>query len=186
MDRDGTISEEVGYVNDPGRFRPLPGSAEAIKRINGSGLLSFVISNQSGVARGLFDEALVHEVHDKLERWLGERDAHLDGIYFCPHHPGEGDPPFRRECECRKPRPGMMLSAARDHDLDLSASYVIGDSAIDIETARNAEATGVLVMTGYGRGDLRFRMRQRGLRPAYIAANLPEAVSWILQREKDK
>ena len=183
MDRDGTISAEVGYVNHTERFRLLPRSVEAIERINASDFLSFVITNQSGVARGLFDEALVEKVHGILLRSLEERGARLDGIYFCPHHPGEGSAPFRRECDCRKPRPGMIRRAAREHDLDLSGSYVIGDSVLDIETARNAGATGVLVLTGYGKGDLEFRMKQRGVEPAYVAADLLEAVDWILDRE---
>ena len=184
MDRDGTVSDEVGYVNHIDRYRLLPRSAAAIRRINEAGYLSFVVTNQAGVARGLFDEALILKVHETLKRWLGESGARLDGIYYCPHHPKEGQPPWRLDCDCRKPKPGLLLRAAREHDVDLSASYMIGDTVLDIEVARNVGATGVLVLTGYGKGDLSFRMAQRGLQPAFIAADLLDAVDWILDREK--
>lgn len=186
MDRDGTVSDEVGYVNDLGRYRLLPGSAEAIRRINRSGFLAFVITNQSGVARGLFDETLLRQVNETLTRWLLEEGARLDGIYVCPHHPDVGEAPWRQQCECRKPRPGLLRQAAREHDVDLSASYMIGDTVLDIEAARNAGATGVLVLTGYGKGDLKYRMAQRGLTPAHVAADLLEAVEWILDRENPR
>lgn len=186
MDRDGTVSDEVGYVNDLGRYRLLPGSAEAIRRINRSGFLAFVITNQSGVARGLFDETLLRQVNETLARWLLEEGARLDGIYVCPHHPDVGEAPWRQQCECRKPRPGLLRQAAREHDVDLSASYMIGDTVLDIEAARNAGATGVLVLTGYGKGDLKYRMAQRGLTPAHVAADLLEAVEWILDRENPR
>ncbi len=186
MDRDGTVSDEVGYVNHIDRYRLLPRSAQAIRRINEAGLLAFVITNQSGVARGLFDEALLHEVHATLTRWLAERGARVDGIYFCPHHPKEGEPPFRQDCDCRKPRPGLLKRAAEEHGVDLSASYMIGDTVLDIEAARNAGATGVLVLTGYGKGDLQYRMAKRGLAPAHVAADLMEAVEWILEREQGR
>ena len=184
MDRDGTVSDEVGYVNHIDRYRLLPRSAAAIRRINEAGYLSFVVTNQAGVARGLFDEALILKVHETLNRWLSESGARLDGIYYCPHHPKEGQPPWRLDCDCRKPKPGLLLRAAREHDVDLSASYMIGDTVLDIEAARNVGATGVLVLTGYGKGDLNFRMAQRGLQPAFIAADLLDAVDWILEREK--
>jgi len=184
MDRDGTVSDETGYINHIDRYRMLPRSIEAIRRINAAGFLAFVVTNQSGVARGLFDEALVHEVHGTLSRWLEQGGARLDGIYFCPHHPKEGEPPWRQDCECRKPRAGMLKRAAREHDVDLASSYMIGDTVLDIEAARNAGMPGVLVLTGYGKGDLQFRMARRGLEPAYIAADLLEAVEWILAKEK--
>jgi len=186
MDRDGTVSDEVGYVNHIDRYRLLPRSAEAVRRVNAAGFLSFVITNQSGVARGLFDETLLHEVHATLRGWLEREGARLDGIYYCPHHPKEGEPPWRQDCDCRKPRPGLLLRAAREHDVDLSSSYMIGDTVLDIEAARNAGMTGVLVLTGYGKGDLKYRMRQRGLTPAHVADDLLSAVEWILRREAEK
>ena len=183
LDRDGTISEEVGFVDRLDRFRLLPGAPGAIRRINQSGFLAIVVTNQSGVARGLFDEAFVTRVHERLAEWLAREGARLDGIYVCPHHPSEGTPPLRADCDCRKPRPGLLARAARDHDVDLSSSYMIGDKAIDIETAHNAGATGVLVLTGYGAGDLRDRLPGAPAQPAFVAQDLPGAVEWILARE---
>ncbi len=183
MDRDGTVSEEVGYVNHIDRYRLLPRSAEAIRRANDEGWLVFVVTNQSGIARGLFDQALLDRVHATLTRWLQERGARLDGIYVCRHHPKEGSPPWRADCECRKPRPGLLLQAAREHGVDLASSYVVGDTVLDLEAASNAGATGILVQTGYGKGDLEFRIRPRGLEPAHVAADLLDAVTWILARE---
>jgi len=184
MDRDGTVSDEVGYVNHIDRYRLLPRSAEAIRRINQAGLMAFVVTNQSGIARGLFDEALLRRVHEALARMLADQGARLDGIYACVHHPDVGEPPWRADCDCRKPRPGLLLRAAQDHGVDLSRSYMIGDTVLDIEAARRAGATGVLVLTGYGKGDLDFRMSQRRLTPAHIAGDLLDAVAWILERER--
>ena len=184
MDRDGTIADEVGYVNHIDRHRLLPRSAEAVRRVNAAGFLAFVVTNQSGVARGLFDEELLHEVHAKLRASLEREGARLDGIYYCPHHPKEGEPPWKQDCDCRKPRPGLLLRAAREHDVDLGSSYMIGDTVLDIEAARNSGMAGVLVLTGYGKGDLKYRMTQRGLTPAYIAEDLLAAVEWILEKEK--
>jgi len=125
----------------------------------------------------------VNRVHERLAEWLSQEGARLDGFYVCPHHPSEGKPPYRADCDCRKPRPGLLTRAARDHDVDLSSSYMIGDKAIDIETARNAGATGVLVLTGYGAGDLRDRLPRASAQPSFVAKDLPDAVEWILARE---
>lgn len=183
IDRDGTVNEEVGYVDRVERFVLLPRSAEAIRKINRSPLAAIVITNQSGVARGLLDEACVRSVHDAMARMLARSGARIDGVYYCPHHPTEGEPPYRVRCDCRKPLPGLLERAAREHRLDLAASYVVGDSARDIEMATNGGATGILVLTGYGRGELERRIRPEGIRPAHVADDLLEAVDWILERE---
>ena len=184
LDRDGTISEEVGFVDRLDRFHLLPRAAAAIRRINDSGFLAILVTNQSGVARGLFDEALVDAIHERLARWLAAEGARLDAIYACPHHPSEGKPPYRADCDCRKPRPGLLARAAREHDVDLSSSYMIGDKASDIETARNAGAQGILVRTGYGEGELRDRIPQSSAQPAFVADDLHGAVEWILSKER--
>lgn len=183
MDRDGTISEEVGYVNHLSRYRLLPRSLEAIRRINRAGFLAIVVTNQSGVARGYFREALVHDVHALLRRWVEEAGARLDAIYYCPHHPHEGAPPFRADCDCRKPRPGMLLRAAREHDLDLPRSYFVGDGWVDMEAAAAAGVPGVHVLTGYGRGLVEYQPERFRTRPAHTAPDLLEAVEWILARD---
>jgi D-glycero-D-manno-heptose 1,7-bisphosphate phosphatase len=142
------------------------------------------VTNQSGIARGLFDEPLLQLVHQKLAALLSQEAARLDGIYACVHHPDVGEPPWRADCDCRKPRPGLLLRAAAEHGVDLSRSYMVGDTALDIEAARRVGATGVLVLTGYGKGELIFRMKQRGLAPAHVAPDLLDAVEWILERER--
>lgn len=183
MDRDGTVSDEVGYINHISRYRLLPRSVDAIRLLNEAGFLAFIVTNQSGIARGLFDESLLSEVHRTLDRWVREGGGRLDGIYACTHHPVEGSAPWKLDCDCRKPKAGLLRLAAKEHGVDLGASYMVGDTVLDIEAARNAGATGVLVLTGYGRGDLVYRMRQRGLEPAHVADDLLGAVRWILERE---
>ena len=183
IDRDGTLIDEVGYLNHLDRIRWLPRSLEAVKRLNESGLLALLVTNQSGVARRIFDMAFLQQVHAAITAHLAEGGARLDGVYLCPHHPDGSDPAYRQVCACRKPKPGMFLRAAQDHGVDLSRSYFVGDSATDLEAAKNAGLTGVLVLTGYGRGDMDFRVPQRGLKPAHVAEDLGGAVEWILGRE---
>ncbi len=183
MDRDGTISEEVGYVNHLSRYRLLPNALEAIRLLNRAGFLAIVTTNQSGVARGYFSEALVDQVHDRLRGLLGEAGARLDAIYYCPHHPNEGEPPFRADCDCRKPRPGMIRRAARDHDVDLSRSYAIGDTRADIEAGAAAGVPGILVLTGYGRGLVEHQGDRMRVAPLAVREDLLDAVRFILNRE---
>jgi D-glycero-D-manno-heptose 1,7-bisphosphate phosphatase len=184
LDRDGTVCEEVGYVNHLSRSRLLPSSIEAIRLINGAGLLAVVTTNQSGVARGYFSPELVEAVHAKLLASLSEAGAHLDVVYYCPHHPSEGAPPWRAACECRKPKPGMILRAARENDIDLSRSWVVGDSVVDIEAGAAAGLPGILVKTGYGRGLLEHQPHRFKTEPAHTAEDLLEAVRWILSRRR--
>lgn len=183
MDRDGTVSQEVGYMLHLDRYALLPRSVAAIRRINAAGMGAFVATNQSGVARGLFSEDLVRAVHRRLEEWLAEGGARLDGIYYCPHHPREGNGPWSVACECRKPRPGMLQRAAKEHDIDLSRSYMIGDTGRDLGAGAAAGATPILVLTGYGRGELEHLRHRWPAEPAFIAEDLAEAVGWILERE---
>jgi D-glycero-D-manno-heptose 1,7-bisphosphate phosphatase len=185
MDRDGTVCEEVGYVNHLSRVRLLTHSAEAIRRANEAGFQTVVVTNQAGVARGYFDERLVDEVHDRVREMLAERGARVDGLYYCPHHPDVGAPPYRKACDCRKPRPGMLLRARDEMGIDLARSYMIGDSVRDIEAGHRAGATTVLVLTGYGRGELEYQSRGWTVKPAHVADDLLEAVLWILAREPE-
>lgn len=186
LDRDGTISEEVGYVNHLSRYRLLPHALEAIREINRSGRLAIVTTNQAGVARGYFSETLLHQVHDRLRLLTGEAGARLDAIYYCPHHPREGEPPWRADCDCRKPRPGMILRAAREHDIDLTSSFIVGDGVADIEAGAAAGIPGVLVLTGYGRGLVEHQKERFRTAPAHTAENVLEAVRWILRRDGEK
>ena len=112
MDRDGTLAHEVGYVNDVSRFRLFPWSVEAVRLVNRSGYAAVMVTNQAGVARGYFPEAAIQEVHAALGAAFADGAARLDGVYYCPHHPQAGQPPYRQDCDCRKPRPGLLTRAA--------------------------------------------------------------------------
>jgi D,D-heptose 1,7-bisphosphate phosphatase len=150
LDRDGTINEEVGYMDRLEKLKLIPVAAEAIRLINSSGMRAVVVTNESGVARGLFDEAFVETVHVRLREMLRGEGAFLDGIYFCPHHPTEGRERYLLTCDCRKPAPGLLLQAAADLNLDPVRSYMVGDTLKDIEAGIRAGARGILVRTGYG------------------------------------
>jgi D-glycero-D-manno-heptose 1,7-bisphosphate phosphatase len=182
LDRDGTVSEEVGYVNHTNRFQLLPRSAEAIRRINDSEFLAVLVTNQAGVARGYFRESLVAEVHGRLRDLLAESGAHLDGIYYCPHHPTAGQPPYRRDCNCRKPKPGMIEAAQRDLNIDTSRSFMVGDKHSDIVFAHSVGMKGILVKTGYGLGEVDEWSHEWNEHPDYIAEDLLDAVEWISSR----
>jgi len=179
LDRDGTICEEVGYIDSIERLRLIPRSAEAIRLLNERGFKVVVVTNQSGVARGFFPESFLEELHAELKRRLQEEGAHLDGIYYCPHHPDEGKAPYLGVCDCRKPASGLLQEAARDLALDLSSAYVIGDHFSDVECAQGVGAQGILLLTGHGRQTL--AQKESWIRaPAFIAPDLFEAVNWIL------
>ncbi len=186
MDRDGTINEEVGYVNHLERFFLLPRVSEAIRLLNEQGLKAVVVTNQSGVARGYFPESLVSLVHRKMEDLLKKEGARLDGIYYCPHHPDVGEPPYRSKCRCRKPDTGMIEAASKALDLDCSKSYVVGDRGKDLEFAQRIGAKGILVLTGYGRGEWVYCQDQWKAKPDWVARDLYEAVQWILRQESPR
>jgi D-glycero-D-manno-heptose 1,7-bisphosphate phosphatase len=180
MDRDGTISEEVGYINHPSRFQVFPYSAAAVKLLNDNGWLAIVVTNQAGVARGYFPEEMIVTVHDLLNSELNSGGAHLDAIYYCPHHPLVGEPPYRLDCDCRKPKPGLITTAAKDLDIDLDRSWMIGDRYSDIELARNAGVKSALVLSGYGRGEWEHQRSEWKHQPELISENLFEAVKEIV------
>ena len=150
LDRDGTIVEDLDFLTDLADLRLLPGSAQAIRQLNEGGFLAFVATNQSGVARGFLTEKTLRQIHDKLASMLFAEGARVDGFYYCPHHPTIGPPEYRKDCPCRKPKPGLFLQAAKDHGVDLSQSFGVGDSVRDAEAARAAGAAAVLVRTGPG------------------------------------
>lgn len=183
MDRDGTVCDEVGYVNHVDRIRLLPRSAEAIRKANEAGFQTVVVTNQAGVARGYFAETLVEDVHDRVREMLARDGARLDGIYYCPHHPEVGPPPYRAACDCRKPRPGMLLRARDEMGIDLASSYMVGDSVRDVEAGHRAGTTTILVLTGYGKGELEYHAHAWPVRPHHVAGDLLDAVDWILDRE---
>jgi D-glycero-D-manno-heptose 1,7-bisphosphate phosphatase len=183
IDRDGTLTEEVGYVNHPRRIRLLPRSAEAIRRLNAAGIAAVVATNQAGLARGYFSEEVLKAVNDEMLRQLEESGARIDGLYVCTHHPSEGAPPYRTECDCRKPKAGLLERAARELGLDLAASTMVGDKASDLECGRAVGARAVLVLTGYGLGDWEYRRQSFRVPPDHVAADLFDAVEWVLARK---
>ena len=142
MDRDGTINKMVGFITKPEQFELIDGAAEAVKAINKSGYLAIVVTNQPVIARGdcTFEE--LQTVHEKMETELGKKGAFIDAIYICPHHTDKGFPGERLEykcdCDCRKPKPGLLLQAAKDFNIDLPESYMIGDSDRDMKVGENA------------------------------------------------
>ena len=180
MDRDGTISDEIGYVNHPSRYRVFPYSAEAVRMLNEAGWLAILVTNQAGVARGYFTEELISEVHKVLKQELDERGAQLDAIYYCAHHPTVGESPYRFDCDCRKPKPGLIRRAAADFDIDLTQSWMIGDRYSDIELARNAEVHSAFVLSGYGRGEWEYQRATWKHEPELVAEDLLEAVKRIV------
>jgi D-glycero-D-manno-heptose 1,7-bisphosphate phosphatase len=174
LDRDGTIGEELGYVNHIDRFQIFPYAAESIRELNRAEIPVIVVTNQSGIARNIFPESLVHEVHKKMVAELAAGGAWIDAIYFCPHKSEDA-------CECRKPNPGLLERAAREHAVDLAASWVVGDRYADLEMGYAAGSRGILVMTGYGRGEYELHRSAWPRQPDGLAENLKDAVRNILQ-----
>ncbi len=180
IDRDGTLSEEVGYINHPSRFSLFPYAARAIRYLNENGWLAIVITNQAGVARGYFSEDMIQTVHGRMEQELESKGAKLDAIYYCAHHPSVGEPPYRLDCDCRKPKPGLISRAAEDFDIHLEASWMVGDRYSDIELARNAGLKSMFVLSGYGRGEWEHQRANWIEKPDLVTENLLEAVRLIV------
>jgi D-glycero-D-manno-heptose 1,7-bisphosphate phosphatase len=178
LDRDGTIVEDVGYVTVPEMLRVLPGVAEAIVLIRRRGWKVIVVSNQAGVAKGLITEDELAGINMRLVLMLGAEGAEVDGIYCCPHHPEGTAPEYAVECDCRKPRPGLLEQAAREHDLELSECVMVGDALRDIQAGRAAGTAAVLVLTGHGPESA---AQEHGA--DYVARDLVDAAGWIASRE---
>ncbi|MBI1761054.1 MAG: HAD family hydrolase [Acidobacteria bacterium] len=185
LDRDGTLNEEMGYLRSLADLRFCAGAVEAVRLINEADWLALVLTNQSGVARGLFPESFIGEAHAEMQRRLQPAGARLDAFYVCPHLPfehvevSEALRQYRIECDCRKPKPGLIKQAAADFGIDVARSFVIGDRYRDVEMGHSAGAQGVLVLTGYGREEYAQRA-QWPRQPEFVAANLLEAVQFIL------
>jgi D-glycero-D-manno-heptose 1,7-bisphosphate phosphatase len=179
IDRDGTLLEEVDFLTSEEELVLLPGAARAVARLNAAGLPAVVVTNQSGVARGLLDEQMLARLHARLAELLRAEGASLDLVLYCPHHPELGAPPYRRICDCRKPAPGMLTEAARRLDLDLARSWIVGDDERDLAAGRAVGARGILVATGKGAA-VKAALRRDGAPLPLFAADLAQAVEWIL------
>lgn len=151
LDRDGTINIEKNYLHRIDDFEFIPGAIEAIKQLQSAGYLVIVVTNQSGIARGYFSEENVNRLHEHIQQELMNNGSRIDAFYVCPHHPEAFVDNLRRDCECRKGSPGMLLRAAEEHDIDLKRSFMIGDKLADIEAGQRAGCQAILVLTGYGR-----------------------------------
>ena len=177
LDRDGTICEEMGYMNHIRRFALLRNAPPAIRELNRREIPVIVVTNQSGVARGFFPEALVAQVHERMHAVLRRWGARVDGVYYCPHIKQDG-------CACRKPLPGMLRRAAREHNLQLKGSWVVSDRYADVQMAQSVGGHGALVLTGYGRGEYEWNRKKWRRQPDVVAEDLAEAVAVILRRWK--
>jgi D-glycero-D-manno-heptose 1,7-bisphosphate phosphatase len=182
LDRDGTLIEEVGYLDRPERVELYPWSADAIRALNRAGVRVVMITNQSGVARGFFGEEVVEAVHARIAALLAEGGARIDAYYYCPHHPDGKVAAYARACDCRKPGRALVDRAVRELDVDPRASSVVGDRWLDIALARAVGATGILVRTGYGVTEE--RRPPAGLAADAVVDNLAAAASVILRSLK--
>jgi len=175
LDRDGTINVELEFLHRPEDFHFIPGAPQAIRLLNEAGFRVIVVTNQSGIARGYYDEAAVRRLHRYMDAQLAPFDAHIDAYYFCPHHPEHGSEEYRKSCACRKPMDGMLRRGAAEFALDLSASFMIGDRLVDVAAGLKAGCLPMLVRTGYGAAEA------AGLPPGVpVYADLPEAVGVIV------
>jgi len=150
LDRDGTINVDKDYLHKIEDFEFIPGAVQAIKSLKNAGYLVIVVSNQSGIARGYFDEATVDRLHEHIQQALKCYGTAIDAFYYCPHHPELGRGQYKVACDCRKGAPGMLLQAAEEHNIDLEKSFMVGDKMADIEAGAKAGCTSILVLTGYG------------------------------------
>ena len=180
LDRDGTLIDEVGYLDRIERVALYPWSVDAVRVLNRAGFRVVVVSNQSGVARGLFTEATVHEVHRHIESRITEGGAHVDAYYYCPHHPDGTVEGYRTTCTCRKPGRGLVDRAVEEFGIDPTRSFVVGDRWLDVGLARAVGAQGVLVRTGYGLTEEARPIPD--LAAHAIVDNLIAAASWILRQ----
>lgn len=181
LDRDGTINQEVGYLSDVNELRLIAGAPTAIAKLNKEAFKVVVVTNQAGVARGYFSEDRVQRIHSVMRERLGHEQANVDAFYYCPHHPTEGIGAYKVECHCRKPKPGMLVAAARELQIDLKHSFVVGDMLSDLAAGYAVGCRQVLVLTGYGYESQR-ALAGSPCQPDFIALDILEACRWILQQ----
>jgi D-glycero-D-manno-heptose 1,7-bisphosphate phosphatase len=174
FDRDGTLIHDPGYLNHPDQVQVVEGAAEALKEFQVLGYNTVVASNQSGVARGIVTVEMLERIHDRLRELLAVKGATLDAIYYCPYHPDGVVPEFCKESDWQKPRPGMLLAAAQEMDIDLRRSWMIGDSDRDVEAGRNAGCKTILISSAHSETGHRHESK-----PDFVAVNLREAVNIV-------
>lgn len=180
LDRDGTVNIEAGYIRQLKNLNLIPGAAEAIRGLNQAQIPVILVTNQSGVARDYYPESWIGELHQRLSDLLAAEDAFLDHLYYCPHLPDGVVPAFSGPCDCRKPEPGMLLAAAQDLNLDLAASFMVGDKATDVEVGERVGAKTILLTSGYGQQVLDGTY-QHLVKPDYIFPSLLAAWQEVLK-----
>jgi len=178
LDRDGTLLEEAGYLDRLERLVFFPYSVDAVRLLNRAGFAVVIVTNQAGIARGIFKEAFVAEAHRHITERLAAGGARIDAFYYCPHHPEAVVEAYRQSCDCRKPQSGLFTRAASELDLALEGSFVVGDRWHDLEAGQRVGARGVLVRTGYGKTEE--ASPKSHVTPSAIVDNVMDAVSWIL------
>lgn len=182
LDRDGTINEDVNYLNHPDQIELISGAAEGIKLLSDNDFIVVVITNQSGVARGIIEEENLPLIKERLCSLLEEKGARIDGYYYCPHYPEGKVEKYAVKCDCRKPESGMLRQAAEDLDIDLKESYVVGDKSCDVVLGKNVGAVSIMVKTGYGESEAENCKPS----PDYTADNLFDAAQWIMKNNLDQ
>ena len=195
LDRDGTLIEEIGYLQRLEDIQIYPEAFEAVEKINQSGAQAIVITNQSAIARGLTTQEDLEQLHRLISGAFRQKGARIDAYYYCPHHPTEGTGIHTRTCDCRKPQPGLLLRAAQERQLDLDASHMIGDTRRDIEAGHRAGCQSLLVKTGYGQEELLLLDDEQASssssinplqRPDHVSISILEAVNWILEHNLEE
>ena len=179
LDRDGTINEEMGYINHLSRFKVFDFVYEAIRILNNEGYKIIVITNQSGLARGYFDKSLLERIHSNLLTDAQKNKARIDKIYYCPHHKNGIIAEYSKECDCRKPKPGLLLKARDEFNIDMSQSYIIGDRYKDMQFGLKNGLKTIMVMTGYGLGEYTYQKNNWSQMPDFICQDLLEAAEII-------
>lgn len=187
LDRDGTLNEEVSYLGSIDALKLIPNVEKAIRFLNQAGILTVVVTNQSGVARGFFTEECVKLIHSAIDKMMLYENAFIDAWFYCPHHPSQATPELKErygiDCQCRKPRIGMVEKACKELNIAPRQSYVVGDSLRDLELAWNVGAKPVLVLTGHGRHTLQ-ALTSEQRESVFVADDLYAASLWIVEKER--
>jgi D-glycero-D-manno-heptose 1,7-bisphosphate phosphatase len=185
IDRDGTINVDGGYINHPDRFIIYPFAAHAVRLLNLYGFLCVIVTNQSGIGKGFYDLLVMQNINAKMLGYFEREGARIDGIYFCPHDPEAKIPEYRVDCDCRKPKTGMLKMAAAELPIDVKRTYMVGDKYSDIKTGFNFGSTTIMVNTGYGLGERQLYGESWERQPDWMAENLLEAAKFIIKNNQD-